>query len=452
MPVKISIIGAGSGVFSLNLVKDLCINANFRGSTVVFMDVDQKRLDGIYGLCKRYIEETGVNMVLEKTMNREEALKGADFVVHVALDYGHKRLLDGWDIARKHGYRMGGSLHIMHDEAFWVNFYQLRLMESVYQDMQRLCPDAWMLLVANPVQAGVTYLSRKYPGIKLVGMCHGSNAAYQIMEAMGYAREDCHFEVSGVNHFVWMTEFWHKGEDAYPAFRKWLDEGKNMDFVNGLKCHVSAYLGPKPVDLYDRFGVFPIGDTASPGGGAWGWWYHDSRETEEKFMEDPEQWYQNSFGAGRNRVQKIQEAVEDLETPVSEVFSTLASDEPMIPTIEALAFDIEHIVVVNIPNTGEFVPGIPKDYECECKALVSKRGIQGLRMKPLPPELIAYTYRDRIAPVEMELRALETGDIRLLEQLVMMDPWTKSLEQAQALIKDILDMPCNKEMKEYFTK
>lgn len=139
-----------------------------------------------------------------------------------------------------------------------------------------------------------------------------------------------------------MNEFYHKGEDAYPAFRKWLDEGKNLKFVNGLKCQVSACLGPKPVDLCDR------------------------------------------FGAGRNRVQKIQEAVGDLETPVSEVFSTLASDEPMISTIEALAFDIEHIVVVNIPNTGESVPGIPKDYECECKALVSKRDIQGIRMQPLP--------------------------------------------------------------------
>ena len=123
----------------------------------------------------------------------------------------------------------------------------------------------------------------------------------------------------------------------------------------------------------------------------------------------------------------------------------------MIPTIEALAFDVEHLLIVNIPNDGEYVPGVPKNYEVECRALVSGRGIQGLRMKPLPRELLAYIYRDRIAPVELELRAFETGDIRLLEQLIMTDPWTRSLEQAQALLRDILDMPCNHAMKAFFS-
>ena len=453
MSVKIAIIGAGSGTFSINLIKDLCVNKNFDGSTVSLMDINEERLNGIYGLCKRYLEELGNNIHLEKETDRIAAITGADFVIHVALDYGHERLREGWKIAKKHGYRLGGSLHIVHDEAFWVNFYQLRLMESVYEDMLRVCPDAWMLLVANPVQAGITYLYRKYPNAKIIGMCHGSGGVYDIMQNMGYAREDCHFEVSGVNHFIWLTEFYHKGENAYPAFAEKLKDGSYLEWIKKRdpKRQMSPQIGPKAVDLYNRFGVFPIGDTATPGGGAWGWWYHTDG-AQEKWLEDPDQWYDNYFEDCEVSVQKIKNAVEDLDTPVSEVFSAIPSDEPMIPTIEALAFDIEHLLIVNIPNTGEFVPGIPKDYEVECKALVSKRGVQGLRMKELPKEILAYTYRDRIAPVEVELKAFETGDIHYLEELVMMDPWTKSLEQAQALIKDILDMPCNHVMKEYFSQ
>ena len=38
----------------------------------------------------------------------------------------------------------------------------------------------------------------------------------------------------------------------------------------------------------------------------------------------------------------------------------------------------------------------------------------------------------------------------MLEALIMMDPWTKSLAQAQALIQDILDLHCNAAMKAYF--
>ena len=94
------------------------------------MDVDERRLNGIYGLCKRYIEQDARDLKLEKTMDREEALKGADFVLDVALDYGHARLREGWEVAKELGYNFGGSLHIMHDEAFWVNFFQLKLMRS----------------------------------------------------------------------------------------------------------------------------------------------------------------------------------------------------------------------------------------------------------------------------------------------------------------------------------
>jgi alpha-galactosidase len=449
MSVKIAIIGAGSGVFSINLIKDICVNKHFDGASVTMMDINEARLDGIYGLCRRYIEELGENIHIEKTMDREEALRGADFVIHVALDYGHARLREGWKIAKQHGYQFGGSLHVMHDEAFWVNFHQLRLMESVYQDIRRICPNAWMLLVANPVQAGVTYLTRKYPGAKIVGMCHGSGGVYEIMEALGYRREDCHFEVSGVNHFIWLTEFYHNGENAYPALDRWLKSGGWKAWLDEKKHPVSPQIGPKSVDLYERLGRFPIGDTATPGGGAWGWWYHTNPAAYE---EDPDTWYDGYFKGCEDTVKSIRTAVDDKNTPVSKVFSAMPSDEPMIPTIEALAFDVEHLLIVNIPNEGEFVPGVPRDYEVECRALVSGRGIQGIRMKPLSREILAQLCRDRIAPVEMELRAFETGDVRLLEQLVLMDPWTRSLEQAQSLIGDILNMPCNRDMKEYYTK
>ena len=98
------------------------------------------------------------------------------------------------------------------------------------------------------------------------------------------------------------------------------------------------------------------------------------------------------------------------------------------------------------------VEGIPTDYECECWAIVNKAGVHPMRMTPQPQAIQAQQMRDRIAPVEMELEALRTGDIHLLEQLVLMDPWTKSLKQAQDLVRDILDMPCNAEMKAYFTR
>ena len=44
MSKKICIIGAGSAIFSLNLIKDICINPYFVGSTVSLMDINEERL------------------------------------------------------------------------------------------------------------------------------------------------------------------------------------------------------------------------------------------------------------------------------------------------------------------------------------------------------------------------------------------------------------------------
>jgi alpha-galactosidase len=101
-------------------------------------------------------------------------------------------------------------------------------------------------------------------------------------------------------------------------------------------------------------------------------------------------------------------------------------------------------------NSGSLVPGVPCDFEVEVPALVSKRGVQGIKTDGLPKPLIAYILRDRAAPVEMELEAYEAGSRELLLQLIMMDPWTRSKEQAEKLLEDILNLPFNKEMKEHY--
>jgi alpha-galactosidase len=260
MAVKISIIGAGSAVFSMSLINDMVRTPGLADSTISFMDIDKDRLDTAYLLCKRYADERGIRLTLEKTTDRRQSIKGADFVINTALAGSHSRLREGWDVARTHGYRFGGSLHIIHDEAFWVNYYQLRLMEDVVKDILELAPKAWFVLVANPVQAGTTYLKRKYPQLNMVGMCHGSNGVYGVTGRMGMEREHVTFECPGVNHFVWLTKLFYKGVDALPALDKWVNEKSEEMFKT---CGTCCHEGPKPVDLYRRFGAFPIGDTAT---------------------------------------------------------------------------------------------------------------------------------------------------------------------------------------------
>ncbi|MGE5558487.1 MAG: hypothetical protein ACM3WV_07725 [Bacillota bacterium] len=446
MGVKITIIGAGSAVFSLNLIKDICLTPNLQNSTVSFMDINPERLETAYLICKRYAGEIGMKLNLEKTADRREALRGSDFVINTALAADHGRLQDGWRIAKDLGYRFGG-LHIMHDEAFWVNFYQLRLMESIVRDMMDICPKAWFVLVANPVQAGVTYLKRKYPQLNIVGMCHGYGGVYSLAHQLGLERAHISFEIPGVNHFVWLTKFFYKGKDAFPILDEWIGE-KAPEFWK--TCYTSCHEGPKPVELYKRLGAYPIGDTANPGGGSWGYWFHTDDETEKKWKEDPWQWYQWYFKGGSEHVEKMKRIARDPAAKMREEFPGDHSHEPIIPLIEALACDVERVVIVNIQNDREYVPGVPEDYEVEIPALVSRKGVQGIKTDGLPKQILAYLLRDRVAPVEMELAAFEKGDRSLLRSLIMMDPYTKSEKQASDLLETILALPYHEEMRKHY--
>jgi len=204
------------------------------------------------------------------------------------------------------------------------------------------------------------------------------------------------------------------------------------------------------VDLYKKFGIFPIGDTATPGGGTWPWWYHINDEVEKKWKEDPEEWYNRYFIGGKEKIEQMNKISKDMSVKLTDIYPPKKSDEIIVPLVESIACDIPRVLQVNIPNTGNFVPGVPQDFEVEIPALVSKRGIQGIKTHGLPKPLISYLLRDRVAPVEVELQAYENGSKEMLLQLILMDPWTKSEEQAKGFLEDILGLPYHEEMRKHY--
>jgi alpha-galactosidase len=122
----------------------------------------------------------------------------------------------------------------------------------------------------------------------------------------------------------------------------------------------------------------------------------------------------------------------------------------MVPIIEAIASDTPRTFIVNVINDHDYVPGIPRDFSVEIPALISARGVQGIRTNGLPAPLLAHVLRDRVGPVTMELAAYRDGSYEALRQLLMMDPWTRSQEQASALLDGILELPYHAAMREHY--
>ncbi len=64
--------------------------------------------------------------------------------------------------------------------------------------------------------------------------------------------------------------------------------------------------------------------------------------------------------------------------------------------------------------------------------------------------MIAHILRDRVAPVEMELAACDSGNPDYLKELVLMDKWSSSMEQVNGFVEEILNLPYHTEMKTHY--
>lgn len=216
------------------------------------------------------------------------------------------------------------------------------------------------------------------------------------------------------------------------------------------RCGPGDPVGPKMVDLYQRYGAFPIGDTGSWGGGSWGWWYHTDAETEARWQEDPPAQWDEHFARSNARVAAIQRVRADAQARVTEVFPARRSHEVIVPMIESLACDLPRVLIGNVLNSGGHVRGLPGDIAVEAPLRASADGLRPVETTPLPPALLAHTLRDYVAPVNLELAAYEQHSRQGLLELIQTDPFTRSERQARELLDAILALPYHAEMREYY--
>ncbi|NIN13491.1 MAG: alpha-glucosidase/alpha-galactosidase, partial [Gemmatimonadales bacterium] len=165
--VELAIVGGGSAQFSLGVVKDLVHLPGLWGSRVRLMDIDRHRLDVTHAVAERFTSEAGADVAYTKTLDREEALDGAQFVLNCALVGGWRGRRYMRDVAAK--YRDQGARL---STGVLRSFKQLHLFASVARDIERICPDAWYIQSANPMVSGITLVNR-VASINAVGLCHG---------------------------------------------------------------------------------------------------------------------------------------------------------------------------------------------------------------------------------------------------------------------------------------
>jgi len=441
--VKISIIGAGSAVFSMNLVRDTCLTQGLRGSTICLMDIDKGRLEAVYGLARRYANEVKADLKVEKTVKRDAALQDADFVINTALVGGHTEVEKEREAEEKQGYYRGIRLGSY--------FHQLKLMLGVARDTEDKCPDAWLIQASNPVFDGCTLMTRESK-TKVIGLCHGHYGAYHVARVIGIEPEKVTFQAPGVNHCIWMTDFRYKGEDAYPLIDEWIDTRAKEYWRTWDGAPTDVQMSPAAVSLYRMFGLFPIGDTPRFAGA---WWHHVDLETKKRWFNkyggfDSEigwNYYLNGLG---KQIERISGLHKDSSAAVSKEFPPVMSNEQHIPIIDALVNDNEGSFQVNVPNKGA-LEGFRDDVVVEAPGMVSGKGVQPVHVGSLPRRLTLHILRTLVVRMELGLEAFLTGDKRVLLNMILSDHRTRGYEQAQKVMDAILSLRFNEDLKRHFS-
>lgn len=451
-PVKITIIGAGSATFSLGLVKDVSLTENLAGSSICFMDIDADRLEMIHRLAERYVGELGAKLAFERTTDRREALRDADFVINTAgTEYAHME--ENRELAKKHGYYSGVS--------FGVSYHNLKLMMDVARDIEKICPNAWLIQSGNPVYEGTTLMTRQ-TSAKIIGLCHGHYGYISIARALGLDPNKVSWVAPGLNHIIWLTEFRYEGENAYPILDEWIatkaeaywQDRRDHPEKYGLEDHMSRAV----IDQYRRFGLLPVGDTTRGGG----WWYKTDLETRLYWYGPTGGFFSDvHFGPFIKqhyaRVEEIRKVASDPSQSVLKAFPPVKTREQQVPIIDALVNDVAGRFQINVPNQGA-LPGVADDVVTEIPAIIDKGGIHRIQVSPLPKKIMLEVIQPEILSMEWELEAFLTGDRGLLlDGLLMLSTYhggghTVSYQQAVAYLEEMLAQPWNRDMAEHFSK
>jgi alpha-galactosidase len=206
-------------------------------------------------------------------------------------------------------------------------------------------------------------------------------------------------------------------------------------------------------NMYRIYGLMPIGDTV------WmkyvGWWYHTSLATKRY-------WFGEPWGGQRSelswpmyvenqeaRVREIAQLAQDTKASLVDALGKTKTHEQQVPIIDGLVNDNEGQFQVNVPNYGA-LPGVPDNVVVEVPALVNRKGIQPIRVEPLPPKIMITQILPHVLSMERMLLAVKTGDRALLLWNLLDNHATQSYGQAEDVLEAILNLDFNQEMNEYF--
>ena len=219
---KLTIIGAGSAVFTKNIVADLLSLDVFKNMEISLQDIDPVRLKASHELLKVISHKLNASPKITSHTDRKKSLAGSDFVQTTIQVGGYKpaTIID-FEIPREFGLKqtIADTLGI---GGIMRGLRTIPVLLDIAKDVMEICPNAIWLQYVNPMCANMIAINNCFPNIKTIGLCHSvQGTAEMLAKDLGENIEDIDYLCAGINHMAFYKKFEKKSrsgknEDLYP--------------------------------------------------------------------------------------------------------------------------------------------------------------------------------------------------------------------------------------------
>lgn len=416
--ITVAIIGAGSVVFTQEIVSDLLQHPATRDVHFRLMDQNPVRLAQAQRLVRRMAEAAQGHGAVVATSELEVAMQGADYVINTVLVGGRSAVQKDFTIAARYGVRhtVGDTLGV---SGIMRGVRTIPVVIHIAQQMERIAPQAILLNYTNPMSMLIMAVSRT-SAIQHFGLCHSTvNTAQQVAEYLEVSPKSLQWQAAGINHMAWMLTLSVEGQNMYPELLR--------------RSRLQPWFNRDPVrfDLLQRTGYFVTESSKH------------SAEYYAAYAHWPAEVARLGIPLDEYLTRKHRDMAAYLsdqeQRPSSELLFE-ASGEYAPRLIQARTTGETWWFQANVMNHG-LIDNLPKGACVEVPCLVYQHGIVPTIARPLPLHLAALN-RQAISVQELTVDAVIQGSRDRLYQAVMMDPQASAamtLDAMRVMVDELLE-------------
>ncbi len=427
---RIVFIGA-SYLFVHKVLRDMCLVGGFEDVELVVHDLDEVPMNIVADLLERIARQQDTNIKVHRTLDRAEALKGADAAVLSITTGGREADQRSWEVCSKYGIPVAVG-DTMGPAALARNLREVPIVVEIVRDMERYCPEAVMLNFTNPMSA-ITGAMARETSITAWGLCHSADSLFKLFaDTFGVEKTDIDMEVGGVNHQAFVTKLIVKGEDrTKDILQATIDADTKFEDVL-LESH------KEDVDLqqaiFRMLGAWPsTGHTHLAE-------FYEYFMTERRIEElGGPSCLRGQVIPGRERFgrKKCPDIIHEWtygEEPVGDLH--LLTTEHSHELLWSCFTGEPYTRVLNILNEGEYIKNLPRTACVEALVTVEGRKVTGRQIE-LPTAVHSIVER-WCAIHDLSIRAALECDRDLARQALFLDPHVADCFDIEPMLEDML--------------